>query len=254
MPSKQRPVKRLIKETERGSGQAQIVEKPGQLAHILWAASRGDLGKRNVVVCWMLFGSGLRINEVAHLKVSDVIYRDGTIKEVFTLPAPYTKTGKSRACFIIAKQQRKAIQEWIAQRVSENAFLSKDGTYGGLQGDSYFILGKRGKTWRRLAFNDKKYRTADGRTVSTKVCGSLENLVRALFTGAGLNAGSSHSGRRTLASWLDRKGYDLEFIQMILGHENPDMSLEYIDPHLPRIKSAFESIWKGVRPPKEPLS
>lgn len=30
--------------------------------------------------------------------------------------------------------------------------------------------------------------------------------------------------------------------------ENPDMSLEYIDPDLPRIKAAFQSIWSGVKP------
>ncbi|GAB0154551.1 hypothetical protein MnBA_39510 [Marinobacterium sp. BA1] len=64
------------------------------------------------------------------------------------------------------------------------------------------------------------------------------------------SATSNLRNGNSLASWLARKGYDLEFIQMILGHENPDMSLEYIDPHLPKIKSALESIWKGVRSPK----
>lgn len=138
---------------------------------------------------------------------------------------------------------------WRDQRVAEGAFLSQDGSYGGLDPDSDLILGRRGKTWRRLAFNDKKYKTGAGETVTTKVCGSLENLVRELLKGAGLNYGSSHSGRRTLATWLDRKGYDLELIQLILGHRNPDMTLEYIDPDLPRIKSAFQSIWSGVKTP-----
>jgi len=95
---------------------------------------------------------------------------------------------------------------------------------------------------------DKKYKTSSGEIVTTKVCGSLENLVRELLKGAGLNYGSSHSGRRTLATWLDRKGYGLELIQLILGHRNADMTLEYIDPDLPRIKAAFQSIWKGVSP------
>ncbi|QFT57059.1 hypothetical protein FIU95_21140 (plasmid) [Microbulbifer sp. THAF38] len=64
-----RPVNRLKSVTVTGSGQAEIVEQPKQLAHILWAASRGDTGKRNVALIWMLFGSGLRINEVAQLKL-----------------------------------------------------------------------------------------------------------------------------------------------------------------------------------------
>jgi len=98
------------------------------------------------------------------------------------------------------------------------------------------------------SYSCEKYKTSSGEAVTTKVCGSLENLVRELLKGAGLNYGSSHSGRRTLATWLDRKGYGLELIQLILGHRNPDMTLEYIDPDLPRIKEAFQSIWSGVKP------
>lgn len=239
---KLRPTRRLLSEPEHGRGKAQVVDRPGQLVHILWAASRGDLGCRNVGVIWMLFGSGLRVNEVAHLLVSDVFYRDGKLKEVFSVRGPSTKTGKHRPAFILARQHREALIAWRDQRVSEGAFLSEDGSYGDLCGDSYLFLGKRGRTWRRLAFDDKKYKTGTGEIVTTKVCGSLENLVRELFKGSGLIYGSSHSGRRTLATWLDRKGYDLELIQLVLGHTNPDMSLEYIDPDLPRIKAAFHSM------------
>src|SRR5690554_3170278 len=82
---KLRPTRRLLAEPEHGRGKAQVVDRPGQLAHILWAASRGDLGRRNVAVIWMLFGSGMRVNEVAHLKVADVFYRDGALKEVFII-------------------------------------------------------------------------------------------------------------------------------------------------------------------------
>jgi integrase len=197
----------------------------------------------------MLFGSGMRVNEVAHLKVSDVFYRDGALKEVFIIRGPTTKTDQHRPGFILARQHREALFAWRDQRVAEGAFISKDGSYGGLEPESDLILGRRGKTWRRLAFNDKKYKTGTGEIVTTKVCGSLENLVRELLKGAGLNYGSSHSGRRTLATWLDRKGYDLELIQLILGHRNPDMTLEYIDPNLPRIKAAFQSIWSGLKAP-----
>jgi len=244
-----RPTRRLLASPEHGKGKAQVVDRPGQLAHILWAASRGDLGRRNVAVIWMLFGSGLRVNEVAHLKVSDVFYQDGTLKEVCAIPGNTTKTGKSRPAFVLARQHRDALVAWRDQRVTEGAFLSEDGSYGGLRDDSHLFLGRRGKTWRRLAFNDKKYKTSAGEVVTTKVCGSLENLVRDLLKGAGLNYGSSHSGRRTLATWLDRKGCDLELIQLILGHNSPDMTLEYIDPDLPRIKAAFQSIWSNVKVP-----
>lgn len=246
---KLRPTRRLLSEPEHGRGKAQVVDRPGQLAHILWAASRGDLGRRNVAVIWMLFGSGLRVNEVAHLKVSDVFYSNGQLKEVFSVRGATTKTDTHRPGFILAMQHREALIAWRDQRVADDAFISQDGSYGGLDPNSELILGRRGKRWQRLAFNDKAYKTKAGEIVTTKVCGSLENLVRELLKGAGLNYGSSHSGRRTLATWLDRKGYDLELIQLILGHRNPDMTLEYIDPDLPRIKAAFQSIWSGLKAP-----
>ncbi|MEW8440955.1 MAG: tyrosine-type recombinase/integrase [Candidatus Thiodiazotropha taylori] len=38
-----------------------------------------------------------------------------------------------------------------------------------------------------------------------------------------------HSGRRSLATLMDRENYDLELIQKILGHEDKELTLEYID-------------------------
>jgi hypothetical protein len=57
------------------------------------------------------------------------------------------------------------------------------------------FLGKCEKTWRRQAFNDKKYDASVGDVVTTKDYGSLENLVRGLLKDAGLNYGLIHLGR-----------------------------------------------------------
>lgn len=127
----------------------------------------------------------MRVNEVAHLLVSDVFYSDGQLKEVFSIRGRTTKTDQHRPGFILARQHREALIAWRDQRVAEGAFTPQDDSYGGLDGDSYLFLGRRGKTWRRLAFN-KKYKTSSGEVVTTKVCGSLENLVRELLKGAGL--------------------------------------------------------------------
>jgi integrase len=50
-----------------------------------------------------------------------------------------------------------------------------------------------------------------------------------------------------LATWLDRQDVELEIIQKILGHEDPDMTLHYIDPDFKRIENAFENMWKNIR-------
>ena len=242
-----RPVKRLINNHKPGTGKTQVVDTPGQLSHILFVASRGELGHRNVAIMWMLFGSGLRINEVAQLKVSDVYYPNGELKTSFIIPGPYTKTAKPRPAYIKVNQQRESLQLWKKQRLIESAMCSDDDTYGGLRGDSPLFLSKKG-VWRKFAFNVKKYKTKNG-IKETRVCASLENNVREIIKSSGVQGGSSHSGRRSLASLMDRKEYDLNLIQRILGHEDEEMSLEYIDPYEKRIDNAFSNIWKGVKYP-----
>jgi len=248
MVMKNRPVKRLISEYKTGEGKAQVIDRPGQLTDVLWRASRGDLGRRNVAITLMLFGSGMRINEVAQLKVKDIYRPDGELKKTFVIPAKYTKTKKSRVAYIVAPIHRQAIEYWRRQRIEESAMLASDGSYGNISGQSPLFLSKKG-TWRKFAFNKKCYETKSG-TKEVLVCSSLENLMRDILKGAGIQGGSSHSGRRTLASWLDRQGCDLELIRYILNHEDPDMTIDYIDPSQKRIDQAFKSLMSGVKMPE----
>ncbi len=196
---------------------------------------------------WMLFGSGLRITEVGQLKVSDIYYPDGELKRSFVIPGTYTKTNKPRSVYLIVPQQREAMDAWRKQRVEEKAMLYDDEGFGGLRGDSPLFLSKKG-AWRKFAFNVKKYKTKGG-IKETLVCASLENTVREIIKSAGIQGGSSHSGRRSLATLMDHKGYDLDLIQKILGHEDEEMSLEYIDPNMDRIDSAMKTLWSGVKLP-----
>ena len=244
-----RPVKRLKSIIVPGSGKAQIVETPKQLAHILWAASRGATGERNVALLWMLFGSGLRINEAAQLTIKDIFRKTGELKESFRLPGSYTKTGNPRQAYILVEQQREALVALQAQRLRDRVMLSDDGTFGGLAPDSPVFLSLKGKTWRKLAFNPKKYPDAAGNIKTTMVCGSLENLARNLIKQAGVHGGTSHSGPRSLGTWMDRKGYDLGIIQQVLGHATPDMTLVYIDAWDKRISAAFSDTCSGLQLP-----
>jgi hypothetical protein len=129
--------------------------------------------------------------------VSDVFRPDGELKKTFIIPAKYTKTNKSREAYIVVPQQRHGIEKWRELRLSEAAIISDDGSFNGLRGDSPLFLSKKG-IWRKFAFNVKRYKTP--------------------------------AGRRTLATWLDLNGLDLELIRYILNHEAPKMTIEYIDP------------------------
>lgn len=151
--------------------------------------------------------------------------------------------------FLLVRQQRDALLALRDQRLADRVMLSSDGTYGGLALDSPVFLALKGKSWRKLAFNPKRYPDTDGNTKTTMVCGSLENLVRELIKRAGVEAGSSHSGRRSLATWMDRRGYDLKTIQTVLGHATPDMTLVYIDSWEQRIDAAFKQTCQNLMVP-----
>ena len=245
--AKRRPVKRLLDKYEPGVGKATVVDAPKDLSHILFVSSKGELGRRNVAIMWMLFGSGLRVTGVGQLKVSDIYYPDGELKRSFVIPGTYTKTSKPRSVYIIVPQQRAALEAWRRHRIEDKAMLSNDEYFGGLRKDSPLFLSKKG-LWRKFAFNVKKYKTKSG-IKETLVCASLENTVRDIIKSAGFQGGSSHSGRRSLATLMDHKGYDLDLIQKILGHEDEEMSLGYIDPCTSRIDSAMKNLWRGVKLP-----
>ena len=191
MATKRRPIKRIDHDYKVGSGQAQTLDTPSQLTNLLLRAYRNEMGKRDVAIIWMLFGSGMRVNEVAQLKVKDVIYKNGELKKTFSLPAKYTKTNNSRAVYIVVRQQREALEVWIRQRLDEAGMLSSDGSYGGLRGDSPLFLVKKGG-WHTLSFNFKRYKTKEG-VKESLICSSLENLMRDVIKSSGIHAGSSRS-------------------------------------------------------------
>lgn len=244
-----RPVKRLIQKRTTGEGKAEVATKK-IFKNIIWQSRRGSLGYRNVAIVWMLFGSGLRVNEVAKLTVADLVHESGDIKTTFTVPSAYTKTNKPRAAYVVVKAHKDALERWIEHRRDEKVFMTTHEVYRGLNPESpMFAVTKKGRYWRTMSFKDKKYRDADGNVKTTKVCSSMQTLISEIFKNSGLPSGSSHSGRRSLATWMDEKEVELETIQKILGHETPDMTLEYIDPNLERIKAAFNKTLSGITLP-----
>ena len=66
-----------------------------------------------------------------------------------------------------------------------------------------------------------------GEQVDYMACDALQSHVTKLYRDAGIK-GSSHSGRRTIASRLLAQGHDLETIQLMLGHAD----LDCVDPYV----------------------
>jgi len=120
-------------------------------------------------------------------------------------------------------------------------------TQGGKLKTCFIIPGTYTKTnkLRPIYIVVKQQRGEGGK--QTMVCSSLENTIRELIKSAGIQAGSSHSGRRSLANLMDRENFDLLLVQRVLRHSDPEMTLSYIDPWQKRIEKAFDYILKGVK-------
>ncbi|WP_338137161.1 site-specific integrase [Vibrio furnissii] len=68
-----------------------------------------------------------------------------------------------------------------------------------------------------------------GDRVDYTACDVLELMIRNIYQRTGFKGCSSHSGRRSAATIMNRQGIALGVIQRMLGHSDPSMSLEYID-------------------------
>jgi integrase/recombinase XerD len=73
-------------------------------------------------------------------------------------------------------------------------------------------------------------------------CDALQSHVTKLYRDAGIRHGSSHSGRRTMASRLMDQGHGLETLQLMLGHAE----LDHVDPYLQVSKDTLRRAFADV--------
>ena len=57
---------------------------------------------------------------------------------------------------------------------------------------------------------------------------SLQQLFKRLYTKAGIEGASSHSGRRTFATNLISKGFDIKSVSVLMGHRSIQTTARYI--------------------------
>ena len=71
---------------------------------------------------------------------------------------------------------------------------------------------------------------------------SLQSYITRLYAKAGIKGGSSHSGRRTFATRMYHKTFDMDLVQQLLGHDSCDVTMRYIecDPRI--LRQMFEDV------------
>jgi integrase/recombinase XerD len=111
--------------------------------------------------------------------------------------------------------------------------------YRGLRPDSALIQTFKGY---KYAMNTKRRINQAGEQIDYVACDALQAYVTKLYKNAGIKGGSSHTGRRTMASRLLANGVDLDTVQLMLGHAE----LEHVDPYLAvdkkKLRQAFAAV------------
>jgi integrase len=234
------PFKRLLEPSEE---KAPILE-PHQFKALLLLAGEGLHGRRNRAIIWHSFGSALRVTEIAHLKVRDVLDCNGEIKAMGTLPASYTKNNKPRTFVQLGPGLREALDAYLAYRVQNG--LQAGGNpneYRGLTPSSALYLARGDDGFSMVR---KLYIGVDGTQTEYIICSSLQNLISSLIKRVGVTGGSSHSGRRTFATRMRERGIEDELIQALLGRGHPNQTMAYIGANLDRIRAAQATIYADL--------
>lgn len=163
---------------------AKVLSK-SEIKLVMRIAETGNNGLRDRVALSLSVLAGMRIGEIAKLKIGDVRGLDGKAVEVINLSKHQTKGNRSRRVFI-SGELRKLL----------NVYLSK---ISQLDDSKAFIR-------------------------STRTGGHFSNVslslrFKAIYAQAGIKT-SSHSGRRTFATRMNAAGIGMATIQQAMGHAN----------------------------------
>ena len=162
---------------------------------------------RNRVMLLTSFWSGMRVGEIASLKVGDVMNDDGTVKSEVRLSAEQTKGRQPRTVFIPQKLQTELQRYCDARRVTD--------------------------------LTQVLFVTAGAKAFSPNV---MAQHFFWLYKKAGIAGASSHSGRRSFITNLASKGISVRVLASLAGHRSIAVTQRYIDVNDTMNRNAVEMI------------
>jgi len=163
--------------------------------------------------CVFMLGhlAGMRIGEIAALRVSDVLTPEGAVRNEIQLTAAQTKGSEART--VLLNMQLQGELEIYLQTLPDT---DKDTTQA-----LPLITSKTGKGF-----------SANG----------LCQLMLKLYDGAGLDRATSHSTRRTFITTLAHKGVNVRVLAALAGHKSISTTQKYIELNDNVMRAAVEMV------------
>ena len=162
---------------------------------------------RNRCVFMLGYLAGMRIGEIAALKVGDVLTAEGEVRASIQLTAAQTKGSEARTVLLNAQLQ--ADLGGFLDRLPEKSKFPTDP----------LITSKSGKKF-----------SANG----------LCQLMLKLYDDAGIDRATSHSTRRTFITTLAHKGVNVRVLAALAGHKSIATTQRYIDLNDNVLRAAVE--------------
>lgn len=211
--------------------------RPGQFRHLIRVAGvTGRMPQRDQMILWITHTTGIRVTELAQLRIDDVLNPSGSIRAEVYLRASITKGCRPRNIHFTNSKCTAAIDAWLAERRARGWGVSSDSAYRGFLPHSKLVLTHKGRSFEMAV----KRRVLDSGIKEYRACDALQQAISRLYRQAGIKQGSSHSGRRTLAARVLAGTGDVEVVQAILGHQELDHSKPYLSVDPETIRRAFE--------------
>lgn len=178
-----------------------------ELDQVLRFINTKKFALRNRAIVLTSFWSGMRVKEIASLRIADVMNTDGSVKGEIRLTAEQTKGSHPRTVFIPQKLRDEFASYLKCRDVSRPEIP--------------------------LFFTDRNL----GFTPNT-----LCQFFFWLYRDAGISGASSHSGRRTFITSLSQRGIGVRVLASLAGHRNIAVTQRYIDVNDEMKRNAVELV------------
>jgi integrase/recombinase XerD len=180
---------------------------PQELRLAMGQAAMSRHAQRNRAMLLLTHLSGMRVGEVAALRVGDVLDADGNVKSEIRLQAHQTKGHVGRTVFINERLQKELASYARTLRARDET-------------RPFFM------TQKRTGFS----------------ANTLTQHFLLLYKRAGLEGASSHSGRRTFITSLASQGVSVRVLAALAGHKSIQTTQRYIDCNDNMLRNAVELV------------
>ena len=185
--------------------QAQVLSER-EVKRVLAAIAKRSYSSRDRAMFMLSYLAGMRVGEIAALKVTDVYEADGSVKAQIRLSKEQTTGSEARTVLLNAQAQEelRIYARTLSRTGEQPLFVSK---------------------W--------------GKAMSAN---SLVQVFGRFYKLAGLSNASSHSGRRSFITALSSKGVSVRVLAALAGHKNISTTQRYIEVGEHQLRAAVEMI------------